>query len=72
AKKLKDYYGAPGGPFVADKSRSAVQRLLVRAVLNAEVRGGLVLTLPFVTSSMSTTPEREDEHLADSVTSLNL
>ncbi|GJV18602.1 hypothetical protein Tco_1367622 [Tanacetum coccineum] len=72
AKKLRDDYGAPGGPSVAGKSRSAVQRLLAGAVLNAEVRGGPVPTLPFVTSSVSATPEREDEHLADSVTGLNL
>ncbi|GJT55902.1 hypothetical protein Tco_0990956 [Tanacetum coccineum] len=72
AKKLRDDHGAPGGPSVAGKSRSAVQRLLAGAVLNAEVRGGPVLTLPFVTSSVSATPEREDEHLADSVTGLNL
>ncbi|GJY39758.1 hypothetical protein Tco_0426122 [Tanacetum coccineum] len=72
AEKLRDDYGAPGGPSVAGKSRSAVQRLLAEAVLNAEVRGGPVPTLPFVTSSVSATPEREDEHLADSVTGLNL
>ncbi|GJT30706.1 hypothetical protein Tco_0910981 [Tanacetum coccineum] len=72
AKKLRDDHGAPGGPSVAGKSRSAVQRLLAGAVLNAEVRGGPVSTLPFVTSSVSATPEREDEHLADSVTGLNL
>ncbi|GKC57174.1 hypothetical protein Tco_1084772 [Tanacetum coccineum] len=72
AKKLRDDYGAPGGPSVADKSRSAVQRLLAGEVLNAEVMGGPVPTLPFVTSSVSATPEREDEHLADSVTGLNL
>ncbi|GJV54734.1 gypsy type transposase [Tanacetum coccineum] len=70
--KLRDDHGALCGPSVAGKSRSAVQRLLARAVLNAEVRGGPVLTLPFVTSSVSATPEREDEHLADSVTGLNL
>ncbi|GKF89440.1 hypothetical protein Tco_0263403, partial [Tanacetum coccineum] len=34
--KLRDDYGAPGGPFVAGKSRPAVQRLLAGAVLNAE------------------------------------
>ncbi|GKE48798.1 hypothetical protein Tco_1480056, partial [Tanacetum coccineum] len=72
AKKLRDDYGAPGGPSVAGKSRSAVQRFLAGAVLNAEVRGGPVPTLPFVTSSVSATSEREDEHLADSVTGLNL
>ncbi|GKC63975.1 hypothetical protein Tco_1096573, partial [Tanacetum coccineum] len=31
AKKLRDDYGAPGGPFVAGKSRFAVQRLFARA-----------------------------------------
>ncbi|GJX93680.1 hypothetical protein Tco_0348266 [Tanacetum coccineum] len=72
AKKLSDDHGTPGGPFVAGKSRSAVQRLLAGAVLNAMVRGGPVLTLPFVTSSVFATPEREDEHVADSVTGLDL
>ncbi|GJY35643.1 hypothetical protein Tco_0421021 [Tanacetum coccineum] len=72
AKKLRDDYGGPGGPSVASKSRSAIQRLLARAVLNVEVRGEPVPTLPFVTSSVSATPEREDEHPADSVTGLNL
>ncbi|GKC80215.1 hypothetical protein Tco_1130989, partial [Tanacetum coccineum] len=72
AKKLRDNYGGSGGPSVAGKSRSAVQRLLAGAVLNAEVRGEPVPTLPFVTSSVSATPEREDEHPADSVTGLNL
>ncbi|GKD63060.1 hypothetical protein Tco_1305168, partial [Tanacetum coccineum] len=70
--KLRDDHGAPGGPSVAGKSRSVVQRLLVGAVLYAEVRGGPVSTLPFVTSSVSATPEREDEHLVDSVAGLNL
>ncbi|GKE84386.1 hypothetical protein Tco_1558128, partial [Tanacetum coccineum] len=71
AKKLRDDHGAPGGPSVAGKSRSAIQRLLAGTVLNAEVMGGPVPTLPFVTSSVSATLEREDEHLADSVTGLN-
>ncbi|GJZ83707.1 hypothetical protein Tco_0648880 [Tanacetum coccineum] len=38
-KKLREDYEAPVGPFVSGKSRSVVQRLLVEAVLNAEVRG---------------------------------
>ncbi|GKC46770.1 hypothetical protein Tco_1064492 [Tanacetum coccineum] len=50
----------------------AVQRLLVRAVLNAEVRGKPIPTLPFVTSSVSATPERENENPADSVTGANI
>ncbi|GJV87897.1 hypothetical protein Tco_1531835, partial [Tanacetum coccineum] len=72
AKKLRDDHGAPGGHSVAGKSRSAVQRLLVGAVLNAKVKGEPVSTLPFVTSSVFATPEHEDEHPADSVTGLNL
>ncbi|GJW92404.1 hypothetical protein Tco_0169957 [Tanacetum coccineum] len=72
AKKLRDDYRAPGGPSVAGKSRFAVQRLFSRAILNAEVRGEPIPTLPFVTSSVTATPEHEDEHPADSVTGLNL
>ncbi|GKG19373.1 hypothetical protein Tco_0376472, partial [Tanacetum coccineum] len=34
--RLFDDDGAPGGPSVAGKSRSAVQRLLAGAVLNAK------------------------------------
>ncbi|GKG62346.1 hypothetical protein Tco_0632250, partial [Tanacetum coccineum] len=36
-------YEIPSGPSVAGKSRSAVQRLLAGAVLNAEVRGEPIL-----------------------------
>ncbi|GJV49536.1 hypothetical protein Tco_1439748 [Tanacetum coccineum] len=35
-KKLRKDYETPGGPSIAGKSRSAVQRLLAGAVLNAE------------------------------------
>ncbi|GJT19045.1 hypothetical protein Tco_0877751, partial [Tanacetum coccineum] len=71
-KKLKEDYGDSSGPSVAGKPRSAVQRLLDGAVLNAEVRGERILTLPFVTSSVSATPEHENENLANSVTGPNL
>ncbi|GKC15712.1 hypothetical protein Tco_1012494 [Tanacetum coccineum] len=67
-KKLREDYGDPSGPSVAGKPRSAVQRLLAGAVLNAEVRGEPIPTLPFVTSSVSATPKRENENPADSVT----
>nr|GEY23956.1 hypothetical protein [Tanacetum cinerariifolium] len=50
-KKLREDHGTPSGPSVAGKSRSAVQRILVRAVMNDEVRGEPIPTLPFVTSS---------------------
>ncbi|GJX58847.1 hypothetical protein Tco_0290237 [Tanacetum coccineum] len=39
---------------------------------NAEVRGEPIPTLPFVTSSVSTTPECEDEDHTDSATGLDL
>ncbi|GJY82332.1 gypsy type transposase [Tanacetum coccineum] len=71
-KKLREDYETPGGPSVAGKSRSAVQRLLAGAVLNAEVRGEPIPALPFVTSSVSATPEREGGDHIDSVTGLNL
>nr|GFA66831.1 hypothetical protein [Tanacetum cinerariifolium] len=60
AKKLREDYGAPGRPTVGGKSQSSIQRLLVGAVQNAKVRGGIMPTLPFVSSSVSTTSERED------------
>nr|GEW00940.1 transposase (putative), gypsy type [Tanacetum cinerariifolium] len=58
-KKLRGDYGAPGVPAVGGKSQSAVQRLLAGAVQHVEVRGGAMPTFPFVSSSVSTTPERE-------------
>nr|GEU35420.1 hypothetical protein [Tanacetum cinerariifolium] len=71
-KKLRKDYGALGGAFAAGKSRFAVQSLFSGAVLNAEAKGEPILTLPFVTSSVSATPEREDKSPVDSVTGLNL
>ncbi|GJR24130.1 hypothetical protein Tco_0972657 [Tanacetum coccineum] len=56
----------------SSKSRSAIKRFLVGAVLNAEVGVAAIPTLPFVTASVSTTPEREDEDHTDSVAGLNL
>nr|GEW84344.1 hypothetical protein [Tanacetum cinerariifolium] len=60
AKKLRHDYGAPGGPTVGGKSQLSIQRLFVGAMQNAKVRGGIMPTFPFVSSSVSTTPERED------------
>ncbi|GKE27494.1 hypothetical protein Tco_1442878, partial [Tanacetum coccineum] len=72
AKRLRDDHGTPGGPIVGGKSRSAVQRLLAGAVQNAEVRGEAIPTLPFVTSSVSATPEREDGDHTESLAGTNL
>ncbi|GKE92596.1 hypothetical protein Tco_1573691 [Tanacetum coccineum] len=71
-KKLKMDHETPSRPSVAGKSRSVVQRLLARAVLNADVRGGAIPTLPFVTSSVSATPEREGGDHTDSMVGHNL
>ncbi|GJS04667.1 hypothetical protein Tco_0321175 [Tanacetum coccineum] len=45
-------------------------RLFAGAVQNAKVRGEPIPTLPFVTSSVSVTPEREGEHHIDSEANL--
>nr|GEY72492.1 hypothetical protein [Tanacetum cinerariifolium] len=71
-KKLREDNGSLGGDSAVGKSRSAVQIMFVGVVLNAEARGEPIPTLPFVTSSVSATPEREDKSPADSVTGLNL
>ncbi|GKE69921.1 hypothetical protein Tco_1527993, partial [Tanacetum coccineum] len=52
-KKLREDHGTLSRASVGGKSRSAVQQLLAGAVQNAEVRGGPIPTLPFVTSSAS-------------------
>ncbi|GJZ18623.1 hypothetical protein Tco_0554746 [Tanacetum coccineum] len=49
-----------------------VVRLLAEAVLNAEVRGEVIPTLSFVTSSVSVIPEREGGDHTDSVAETNL
>nr|GEW00050.1 scarecrow-like protein 8 [Tanacetum cinerariifolium] len=68
----KEDHGTLSGPSVAGKSRYAIQRLLARAMMNAEVRGEPIPTLPFVTSSVSVTPEHEGGDHTDSVIGLNL
>nr|GEW21916.1 hypothetical protein [Tanacetum cinerariifolium] len=61
-KRLRDDHGTMGRTSVGGKSQSAVQRLLAGAVLNAEVWGGPIPTLPFVTSSVFATPEYSSHH----------
>ncbi|GKB21843.1 hypothetical protein Tco_0855766 [Tanacetum coccineum] len=60
AKKLRGDHSTPGGPSVAGKSRSAVQRLLAGALLNPKVGIAALPTLPFVTSFVFATLEHED------------
>nr|GEW45140.1 hypothetical protein [Tanacetum cinerariifolium] len=59
AKKLRSDYRVSGKPTVGGKSQSTVQRLFVGVVQHAEVRSMVMPTLPFVSSSASTTSERE-------------
>nr|GEU63136.1 ribonuclease H-like domain-containing protein [Tanacetum cinerariifolium] len=54
------------------ESISTVKRLLVKAVLNAEVRVTAIPTKPFVTSFVFVMPEREAEDHIDYMTGLNL
>ncbi|GJU94789.1 hypothetical protein Tco_1319545 [Tanacetum coccineum] len=72
AKKLREDHETPSVTSVAGKSMSAVQRLLAEAVLNAEVRGDPIPTLPFVTSSVFATPERDGGRHNDSLAGANL
>ncbi|GKG23908.1 hypothetical protein Tco_0391944, partial [Tanacetum coccineum] len=67
-KTLKKDHGAPSRVSVGGKFLSAVQRLFVGAFLNPEVKVAAFPTLPFVTSSVSTTPEHEGGDHTDSVT----
>ncbi|GJV38541.1 hypothetical protein Tco_1411018 [Tanacetum coccineum] len=71
-KKLREDHGTLSVTSVGGKSRSVVQRLLAGAMQNAEVRGEPILTLPFVTSSVSAMLEREDEVHTDFAIGLNL
>ncbi|GJY82455.1 hypothetical protein Tco_0495831 [Tanacetum coccineum] len=66
-KKLQEDHRTPSGASVGGKSRFAVQQLLVGAVLNAEVRGEPILTLPFVTSSISAMSGHSSHHSGTNV-----
>ncbi|GJV08538.1 hypothetical protein Tco_1346194 [Tanacetum coccineum] len=72
APKLREDHGTSSGPSVAGKSRSALQRLLAKAMLNPEVGVVALPTLPFITSFVSVTPEREDGDQTDFMTGANL
>ncbi|GJX02359.1 hypothetical protein Tco_0186272 [Tanacetum coccineum] len=71
-KKLREDHGTPNRSSIGGKSRSAIKRLLVGTVLNAEVGVAAIPTLPFVTASVSSTPKREDGDHTDSVAEPNL
>ncbi|GJT35977.1 hypothetical protein Tco_0926396 [Tanacetum coccineum] len=71
-KRLKEDHETLSGTSVGGKSMSAVQRLLAEVVLNAKVRVAAIPTLPFVTASISTTPEHDVGDHTDSVVVPNL
>ncbi|GJW60497.1 hypothetical protein Tco_0109832 [Tanacetum coccineum] len=71
-KKLREDHGTPSGTSVGGKSKYAIKRLFDGAVLNAEVGITTIPTLPFVTASVSTTPEHEDGDHTNSVAEPNL
>nr|GEV30660.1 hypothetical protein [Tanacetum cinerariifolium] len=69
---VEDGYRTPSETSVSGKSRSTLKRLLVGAVLNAKVRVAAMPTLPFMTASISSTPEREVRDYTNSATGPNL
>nr|GEW90672.1 hypothetical protein [Tanacetum cinerariifolium] len=71
-KKLRKDHETPSGTSIDGKSRSTLHRLLAGAVLNVKVGVAAIHTLPSVTASVSTTPEREGRDHIDSVTEPNL
>ncbi|GKD32464.1 hypothetical protein Tco_1247973, partial [Tanacetum coccineum] len=71
-KKLREDHETSTGPYVVGKSMFALQRLLAGAVLNPKVVITALPTLPFITSSVSMTPERESEDQTDSMAGANL
>ncbi|GKC62540.1 hypothetical protein Tco_1095138, partial [Tanacetum coccineum] len=71
-KKLREDHGTSTGLSVAGKSKSALHRLLARAMLNPKVRVAALPILPFITSSVSVTLEREDGNQSDFMAGANL
>ncbi|GJY28976.1 hypothetical protein Tco_0404743 [Tanacetum coccineum] len=71
-KKLREDHGTLGGTSIGGKSHSAIKRLLAGDVLNAEVRVATIPTLPFVTASVSSTPEHKTGDHTDSMVEPNL
>ncbi|GJW90394.1 gypsy type transposase [Tanacetum coccineum] len=70
--KLRGDHETSSGVATGGKSPSVIKQLLASSILNAEAGVTAVATLPFITSSISTTPEREGGDPTDSVTGPNL
>ncbi|GJY02162.1 hypothetical protein Tco_0360314 [Tanacetum coccineum] len=72
-KSLRTDHGSPSvGASTGGKSVVTLQGLLERSTLPVEVGVTAVATLPFITSSVSLTPEREGDGRTDSVTGPDL
>ncbi|GKF36441.1 hypothetical protein Tco_0113199, partial [Tanacetum coccineum] len=71
-KKLRSEHGTSSGAASAGKSPTILRQLLASSILNVESGVEAVATLPFVTSSVSTTLEHESGVPVDSITRLNL
>ncbi|GJX84941.1 hypothetical protein Tco_0335715, partial [Tanacetum coccineum] len=73
-QKLRKDYGTPGdvGASTIGKSLAALQGLLDSSTLSVEVGVTAIATIPFVTSSVTPTPKREDGRHANSITRTNL
>nr|GEU55628.1 appr-1-p processing [Tanacetum cinerariifolium] len=73
-KKLRADHGTSGdaGASTGGKSLAAIQELFEQSTLNVEVGIKAAATVPFVTSSVTPMPEREEGGRTDSVTGPNL
>ncbi|GJX66417.1 hypothetical protein Tco_0300760 [Tanacetum coccineum] len=71
-KKLRSDHGTSSGAASSGKSPTVLKQLLASSILNVESGVEAVATLPFVTSSISATPEHESGVPTDSITGLNL
>ncbi|GKA83056.1 hypothetical protein Tco_0789804 [Tanacetum coccineum] len=67
AKKLRSDHGTVSRSTTGGKSPSVLKRLLVSVVLNAKVGIAVVPILPFITTSISTTPKHDVHNHTDSV-----
>ncbi|GJX68407.1 hypothetical protein Tco_0304134 [Tanacetum coccineum] len=72
-KKLKEDHGTSGdaGASTAGKSLAALQDLLDKSTLAAEIGVTAAATVPFVTSSVTPTPEHEGGEYTDFVSAAN-
>ncbi|GKF69212.1 hypothetical protein Tco_0202269, partial [Tanacetum coccineum] len=71
-KNLREDHETSSGASVGGKSQFVIKRLLAGAVSNAKVEVAAIPTLPFVSASISSMPEREDGDHTNFVAEPNL